>query len=160
VRKVLRHMQQNAVAYLALFVALGGTGYAAVNLPAGSVGGTQLKNRSIQPVKFDPRFINGTVRAWAEVNANGTVQSSSSRASVKLGKGAQGPGFYLVFWKRAAAPSKRGCFSIAGINGFGGAGSTQTSVGVTNPHTWDVFVHTYRPNGQFAAQPFYVAVLC
>jgi hypothetical protein len=159
-RKALNHLQHNVVAYIALFVALGGTSYAAINLPAGSVGNRQLKNHSITPVKLDRRYINGTVRAWAEVNANGKVASSSSKVTVKLGIGAQGPGFYLVSWSGVTPPTNRGCFSLAGINGLGGAGSIQTSLGGTNARNRSVFVHTYGAQGQFLAQPFYVAVIC
>ena len=36
-------MRHNVVAYLALFVALGGTSYAAIRLPANSVGARQIK---------------------------------------------------------------------------------------------------------------------
>jgi hypothetical protein len=36
------------VAYAALFVALGGTSYAAIKLPANSVGSRELRNRSVQ----------------------------------------------------------------------------------------------------------------
>ena len=32
--RVVSHLRGNAVAYLALFVALGGTSYAAINLPS------------------------------------------------------------------------------------------------------------------------------
>jgi hypothetical protein len=41
------HLRRNAVAYLALFVALSGTGYAAARLPANSVGSTQLKKNAV-----------------------------------------------------------------------------------------------------------------
>ena len=46
---ILNHIKANLVAYLALFIALGGTSYAAFSLPAGSVGKRQLQNRSIDP---------------------------------------------------------------------------------------------------------------
>ena len=46
ITRVLRHARQNVVAYLALFIALGGTSYAAFNLPANSVGAQQIKNHS------------------------------------------------------------------------------------------------------------------
>ena len=59
------HLRKNVVAYVALFVALGGTSYAAVSLPAGSVGNRQLKNHSITPIKLDPGSIAGYVRDWA-----------------------------------------------------------------------------------------------
>ena len=49
--RFLSHLKSNAIAYLALFIALGGTSYAAVSLPAGSVGARQIKNHSITPVE-------------------------------------------------------------------------------------------------------------
>ena len=52
---VMRHVRANAIAYVALFVALGGTSYAAMSLPAGSVGARQIKNHVITPVKLDPK---------------------------------------------------------------------------------------------------------
>jgi hypothetical protein len=47
VRPVLRHLRSNVIAYLALFVAIGGTSYAAVSLPAGSVGTRQLRRGAV-----------------------------------------------------------------------------------------------------------------
>ncbi len=55
--KLLNHLKHNVVAYLALFVALGGTSYAAVNLPAGSVGTKQLRNG----VVTNKKLANGSV---------------------------------------------------------------------------------------------------
>lgn len=65
-----------AVACLALLVALGGTSYAAVAIPANSVGTRQLKANAVTSAKID----------------NGTIQTSdlSSRAVTSL-KGATGP---------------------------------------------------------------------
>jgi hypothetical protein len=45
-RKLMRHARGNAVAYVALFVALGGSAVAAT-LKANSVGTKQLKNRAV-----------------------------------------------------------------------------------------------------------------
>jgi hypothetical protein len=44
---VITHFRRNVVAYLALFVALGGTSYAAVKLPANSVGARELKTDAV-----------------------------------------------------------------------------------------------------------------
>ena len=44
---MLTHLKANAIAYAALFVALGGTSYAAVKLPAGSVGTKELRSDSV-----------------------------------------------------------------------------------------------------------------
>jgi hypothetical protein len=50
-RRIVNHLRGNAVAYLALFVALGGTGYAAIKLPANSVGTKQLKKNAVTSAK-------------------------------------------------------------------------------------------------------------
>lgn len=46
-RAAARHLRRNTVAYLALFVALGGSAYAAGGLPKNSVGAKQLKRNSV-----------------------------------------------------------------------------------------------------------------
>ncbi len=78
--RVFSHLRSNAIAYLALFVALGGTSYAAVNLPANSVGNRQLKNHSITPSKFDTGSIAGYVRDWAEIGPAGQLVAVAARA--------------------------------------------------------------------------------
>lgn len=45
------HLRRNAVAYMALFLALGGTSYAAVALPKNSVGTAQLKKNAVTGAK-------------------------------------------------------------------------------------------------------------
>jgi hypothetical protein len=49
--KLGAHIRANAVAYLALFVALGGTSYAAIRLPANSVGTKQLRASAVTSAK-------------------------------------------------------------------------------------------------------------
>jgi hypothetical protein len=56
---VRAHVRGNAVGYIALFVALGGTSYAAVNLPAGSVGSKQLKRAAVT----GPKIAKNAVRS-------------------------------------------------------------------------------------------------
>jgi hypothetical protein len=46
-----RHVRQQLVGYIALFIAMGGVSYAAVKLPAKSVGPTQIKNGAVTPSK-------------------------------------------------------------------------------------------------------------
>ena len=70
--RVVQHIRSNAVAYVALFVALGGTSYAALKLPANSVGTKQIKNHSITPIKLDPSKTGAVVRFWAIVDASGS----------------------------------------------------------------------------------------
>lgn len=78
--RVFNHFRSNVVAYVALFVALGGTSYAAIHLPTGSVGNRQLKNHSISPIKFERSSIAGYVRDWAEIDQNGQLVASRPQA--------------------------------------------------------------------------------
>jgi hypothetical protein len=55
--RLLRHARANAVAYLALFVALGGTSYAAVHIAAHSIGPRELRPHSIGPADLRPHSI-------------------------------------------------------------------------------------------------------
>lgn len=72
-KRILQHARHNAIAYLALFISIGGTSYAAVTLPANSVGTRQLRNHSITPIKFDRRSVGAYVRAWAVIGPNGRI---------------------------------------------------------------------------------------
>ena len=66
-RRLLNHARRNAIAYLALFVALGGSSYAAISIPNGSITSAKLNKHSI----------GGYVLAWAHVRADGHVLSGS-----------------------------------------------------------------------------------
>ena len=68
------------VACLALIVALGGTGYAAVALPKNSVGTVQLRNQAVTSLKVKD-------------GALGLVDfAAAQRAQLQGAQGAQGPG--------------------------------------------------------------------
>ena len=84
--RVVQHIRSNVVAYVALFVALGGTSYAALKLPANSVGTRQIKNHAITPIKLDPSKTGAVVRFWAVVDfIPGTgEQLSSARPHARL----------------------------------------------------------------------------
>ncbi len=155
----LRHVRHNAVAYLALFVALGGTSYAAINLPKGSVGSSQLKNHSITPGKFNGKYINGSVRAWAVVAPDGTVQAGAGKPSVSIVNGV--PNSYVIKWKSVAAPTQRGCFASAGLTGQSGpGGSASVFLFAPSKRKWAVDVGTYGPQGQPGGRSFYAALVC
>jgi hypothetical protein len=58
-QRLARHLRSQLIAYLALFVALGGTSIAAVQaLPRNSVGSPQIKNRSIQTIDVSRRAVS------------------------------------------------------------------------------------------------------
>jgi hypothetical protein len=64
-----RYIRRHHIALLALFVALGGTSYAAVSLPKGSVGSDQLKARSVQTLKIAPGAVTNKRLADAAVTS-------------------------------------------------------------------------------------------
>jgi hypothetical protein len=82
---ILRHRPSPAmlVAILALVVALGGTGYAAVKLPAGSVGTKQLKKKAVTGAKIARNAVTSSKIK------NGSL-SSADFASGQLPKGPKG----------------------------------------------------------------------
>jgi hypothetical protein len=116
--KIVQHVRRNVIAYLALFVALGGTSYAAVKLPVGSVGARQIKNHSIAPVKFNRSAIGGSVRYWAKISATGKILASSPGARI-VGSWFSSPGSLFaggaVTWER---PISRTCFALASAESF------------------------------------------
>ncbi len=75
--RIFQHVRANAIAYIALFVALGGTSYAAWRIPAGGISGRQIENHVLDPVKLNPKYIAQSIRAWASVDERG---KSSPRA--------------------------------------------------------------------------------
>jgi hypothetical protein len=147
------HARGNAIAYLALFVALGGTSYAAVSLPDGSVGNRQLRNHSITPAKFDRNAIGGYVRYWARVDANGKLVASRPRAKVVVWY--KPPSLYAGGEIRWASPVQASCFSVATVETFPAAGYA-SAVTVTGNKSFGTQVRV----GLSSPNPVNVAVIC
>ena len=157
--KILTFIRHNALALLALFVALGGTSYAAFSLPAGSVGTKQLRNGAITPAKLDAHTIGGSVRHWAFVNQDATVIGGSRGTRVSLGpNGAP----YYVSWGDQFPHS---CAVLANSPGTEGNGPIGDSIGihVNEPvgrrGSTVVRVFPYS-NATFVNARFYIAVVC
>ena len=163
-RAIAKHTQRNAVAYVALFVALAGSSYAAV-----SISGKQIRNHTINPAKFNPRFINGNVRAWALIGANGRVIASAGRPRVALA--AALPSEYRIFWGVKVGH----CATVASIDGADSRPTEQ----VTGPGNSTLelasgyavasllhgrvpitLVDTYSQAGRPTQMAFNVAVIC
>lgn len=164
-RAIAKHAQRNAVAYIALFVALAGSSYAAV-----SINGSQIRNHSINPAKFNPRFINGHVRAWAFVGDNGHVIAGAGRPRVAQNIGL--PSEYIVRW----GVKVRHCASVASIDGAASR-PTETVTGPGNSTlelasgfavastlgssgNSETLVDTYSQAGRPTRMAFNVAVIC
>src|SRR5919206_263099 len=58
-RSLGRFLRHNTIGLLALFVALGGTTYAATALPRNSVGAKQLKKNAVVNAKIAPNAVTG-----------------------------------------------------------------------------------------------------
>jgi hypothetical protein len=108
---VVEHFRRNAVAYTALFVALGGTSYAAVKLPNNSVGTAQIKAGAVTASKLANGAVTGTKVRDGSL-APGDFKAGSAPA------GSAGP---------PGAPGPKGDRGSAGQNGLPGLGASAFS---------------------------------
>lgn len=87
--KSLGHLRQHFVAYVALFVALGGTSFAAAEalVPRNSVGSAQVVDRSLQKADLSRKAVAGLRGARGRRGAPGTRGPQGAQGLV----GPQGP---------------------------------------------------------------------
>jgi hypothetical protein len=123
--RAVHHVKSNAIAYLALFVALGGTSYAAIRLPAGSVGNRALKNHSVSAVKLDRSSIAGYVRDWARIDSNGRIVDSRPTARVVAWRTSGFSPGGLIRWRK---PIPANCFALATTGVIPSASSVSAEV--------------------------------
>jgi hypothetical protein len=105
------HIRHNVVGYLALFVALGGSAYAAASLPKNSVGTRELKNNAVTSKKITsgavtaPKLAKGVVpqARWALVSATGRVLAQSGGISVVRHNTTVSPGSYFLDFKSSVS---------------------------------------------------------
>jgi hypothetical protein len=110
--RILSHVRHNVIAYLALFVALGGTGYAAIAIPNGSITAAKLNRHSI----------GGYVLAWAHVRSDGHVLSGSPGAvadhiSVLDGQPPPATDNYDVGWRDVTVRGR--CSALVAVDDAG-----------------------------------------
>ncbi|MEA2159667.1 MAG: hypothetical protein QOD66_2047 [Solirubrobacteraceae bacterium] len=150
----LRHLRDNLVAYLALFVALGGTSYAALTISGG-----QIRNHSIDAVKLDPRSIAASIKAWANVqfvNGRLTAEASSSRVQVS---GVPQSGESITW------PHQRfGRNCMASVTPQRTGGSIANPLGAVTvdfrPTKGYLFVEGFGPDSTGRPQAAYVMIVC
>ena len=152
--RVVQHIRSNVVAYVALFVALGGTSYAAINLPANSVGSKQIKNHSITPIKLDPSKTGAVVRFWAVVDfIPGTGERlASSRPHARLTWNTSAD-TGSVSWHE---PIPSNCF----VSATSGSGLITAFVGPLRASRALVQFSLFSPTGQPSPGLADIAVLC
>ena len=153
---ILRFFRSNAVAFLALFIALGGVGWAATSLPAGSVGARQIQNHSITPVKFNRSMIGGSVRYWARISASGKIIASQPKARIVIWYPTPGGlvGGGVVRWGKPIAPA---CFSLATAESYPQSVSVSA---VTVPGNGGLGTQVRLAMPANAIVPVDVAVIC
>lgn len=165
----MHHLRSNVIAYLALIVALGGTSYAAINLPANSVGSRQLKNGSVTtdklangsvtPKKLDGTTIGGSVLHWAFIDSNGQVIGGSRGTKSSLTHGFLP---YKISWGDRFSHS---CAVLANSPGREGFAPIADSVGIhvnaaTGKHdVTTVWIWPSSAGGLVQAR-VYLAVIC
>jgi hypothetical protein len=101
----------NVVACLALFVALGGTGYAALKLPKNSVGAKQLRKGAVTPAKLNLE----TRRTLAGVPGPAGPAGPRGAAGADGQRGPQGPGLVTFNVPLAADGSDTPVTTVNGI---------------------------------------------
>jgi len=171
----------NVTATLALFIALGGSSYAAVTLPRNSIGSTQIrtgavhssevKNRSLQTTDLSltaRRSLRGATgaagpsgpvgpagapaaRYFAVVRANGEF----ARGNATSGGSAGSTGSYVVGFDRATSD----CAYTATLGAPDGSMVTPGRVTVRDAGG-RVGVQTFDGSGAPADVPFHLAVTC
>ncbi len=156
-QRIATYLRRNAIAVLALFVALGGSSYAAI-----TISGSQLRNRSVNAVKLNPHSIAASIKAWANLQfrfGGGVfVQGSNSPVRVITVTGGE-----EVIWTRqrfsgkcivSATPQfnlgRGNAFVTVQLNAQGRSGAFNS-----------VFVNGAGPNGSFQQpQAAFVMVIC
>ena len=168
----------NVTASLALFIALGGTSYAAINLPRNSVGtkqlrtgavhGKDIRNRTIQTADISKRARNALRGQQGPAGPPGIVERARIGSEGQAGAGSttngatwgsNEPGTYLIHFGRDVT----NCAYTATLAEVPGGTVTEPSPGritVTHESGPSVIVHTYDAAGNPARQPFHLTVAC
>jgi hypothetical protein len=114
----------NVIACLALFVALGGVSYAALQLPKNSVGAKQLKKKAVTPAKLSPAVKRQLARLGTP-DGIGTVGPQGKQGPV----GPQGPGAVTI--NAPAGASSGTVASFDGVNVVAACAPTSVLLGLS-----------------------------
>ena len=166
--KTLTFIRHNAIALAALFVALGGTSYAAFSLPAGSVGTPQLRNGAVTGRKLskgavtaaslDPKSIAGHIADWAQIGTDGHVMASSPRASATMSNPTQG--LYQVYWHQSIAQDCIAIASPVNVAPVNSPASATTAGPFGRGRSAHILISTFDGSGNNVPENVNVVILC
>jgi len=167
-RRLLHHIKSNAIGYAALFISLGGTSYAAIAIPAGSVGTVQLHNgavtgsklakNAVSAANLNPSSIAGHIADWAQIRADGHVTASSPHASATTSNPTQG--LYQLSWHRSIAQN---CIAIANpvnVAPINASASATTSGPFGRGRAAHIIVSTFDASGDNVPENVNVLITC
>jgi hypothetical protein len=177
-RLMNRMTYANVTATLALFIALGGTSYAALKLPRNSVGSAQIRTGGVGSSEIHDRSIRlqdisratrtslhgaagpagaqgpagaAAVRHFAAVAASGALVRGDATSGDRAGS----PGLYIIGF----ADSVSGCAYSATLGTTDGTAAPAGRITV-NDQAGKVGVQTYDAAGASADLPFHLIVAC
>jgi hypothetical protein len=176
VQRIIQTLRSQAIGLSALFIALGGTGYAALSIPRNSVGTRQLRNAavtanklgkgSVTPTKLNGSSIPGYVAFWAQIAGNGQVSASSTPATTTGWSSSPTPGAGGVGVISFHGAVSKKCFPLANVVTGGGYVDVafQGSAHGTTQVTVTMFTSLVQlqgvPTNELESEPVNVAVIC
>jgi hypothetical protein len=145
-RKFRRPSPALVVALLALFVALGGTGYAALALPKNSVGSTQLKKGGVKNSDIAANAVTGSKVKRRSLTASDFKVGSAPQGA----RGPQGP--------QGAAGNPAFGAELGRGNGVGLGAWFMTPSGLSTANVNENLVSSFTPNATIRASDLAVTL--
>jgi hypothetical protein len=167
-RRLLHHIRSNVIGYAALFISLGGTSYAAIAIPAGSVGTRQLRNgavtgsklakNAVSAVNLNPSSIAGHIADWAQIRASGQVISAGPKATVFVRDPTRG--LFQVSWHRSISAGCMAIANTANVPAVVGESAANTIGPDGRGRNAFVLVQTFDASGNNVPENVNVAIVC
>jgi hypothetical protein len=149
--RILNHARKNVVGYVALFVALGGTSYAAL-----TISGSQIRNRTIDAIKLNPKTISASIQAWVVVQA-GTGDAKASASSTRVRVSAIGNGESITWPHRRFGHNCMASVTPQLTPATGPYGSVTVQF---SPAAGNLIVRGFGPDKLGRPQSAYVMIVC
>ncbi len=151
-QRIARYLRRNAIAVLALFVALGGSSYAAITISGG-----QLRNHSVDAVKLNPRSISGSIKAWVNVRQTSRgLAAVGSSSPVRVDARGQ---LVSIRWLRQRFAAACGASVTPEFGADGASGGYVTTLFYTGKSP-ELGVFGHAADGTPRAQPAFVLIVC